>query len=88
MDLHKGRIGVRSEGLGKGSTFYLEFPCLRYTDLVEHEPIHRNISANSSSHLSEYDGIVVMLLVSDEVVVSLRSKAFWIFQATSTLSLS
>lgn len=66
MDLHKGRIGVRSEGLGKGSTFYLEFPCLRYTDLIEHEPIHRNISANSSSHFSEYDGIVVRLFVSDK----------------------
>ena len=56
MDLHKGRIGVRSEGLGKGSTFYLEFPCYTEADHAEHEQIHRNISANSSSQLSEYDG--------------------------------
>lgn len=56
MDLHKGRIGVRSEGLGKGSTFYLEFPCFIENDYADHEPIHRNISANSSSQLSEHDG--------------------------------
>ena len=56
VDLHKGRIGAHSEGLGRGSTFYLEFPCYSDPDHTDHEPIHRNISANSSSQLSEYDG--------------------------------
>jgi signal transduction histidine kinase len=26
MELHKGKIGVRSEGIGKGATFYIDIP--------------------------------------------------------------
>jgi hypothetical protein len=58
IDLHQGKIGVFSKGLGFGTTFFVEFPRLMSTgslDVIE-APRQLSTPVSSNNYFSDLAG--------------------------------
>jgi len=64
VELHGGRIRVRSDGKGCGSTFTIELPLLRAGDSTDAQGVPQ-IKASSTSAPDEPEGRLHILLVED-----------------------